>query len=175
MRILALLLGLVTLPAAAPLAVASETTEFQSIDGGTLDLAQWRGQPVLVVNTASRCGFAGQFDGLQDLYDRYRARGLVVVAVPSDDFKQELNSDAAVKEFCELNFDIDLPMTTITHVKGEEAHPFFRQLSEEHGYTPSWNFNKVLIGPDGDYVAGWGSTTLPLSAPITGQIEPLLD
>ncbi|WP_353471814.1 glutathione peroxidase [Salipiger sp. H15] len=156
-------------------ALASETTVFESIDGGNLDLESWRGRPVLVVNTASRCGFTPQYDGLQALYDRYRARGLVVLAVPSNDFRQELGSEAEVKDFCEINFDLDLPMTTITHVTGAEAHPFYRELAEEEGFAPSWNFNKVLIGPEGEFVAGWGSTTLPLSEPITGTIEPLLD
>lgn len=174
MRIAPLLALLASAALAAP-ALASETTVFPSIDGGTIDLEQWRGGPVLVVNTASLCGFAPQFDGLQALYDRYRDRGLVVLAVPSNDFKQELGSEAEVKDYCVMNFDLDLPMTAITRVTGPEAHPFFRALAEQEGYAPSWNFNKALIGPDGEFVAGWGSTTRPLSAPITGAIEPLLD
>lgn len=175
MRIAPLLAVMATIALPASIALASETTVFESIDGGTLDLESWRGGPVLVVNTASRCGFAPQFDGLQDLYDRYRDRGLVVLAVPSNDFKQELGSEAEIKDYCELNFDLDMPMTTITHVVGGEAHPFFRDLAENEGYAPSWNFNKVLIGPEGEFVAGWGSTTLPLSDPITSEIEPLLN
>ncbi|KUF12229.1 glutathione peroxidase [Pseudoponticoccus marisrubri] len=156
-------------------AAAAAEFVFDSIDGGTLSLDKWRGQPVLVVNTASRCGFTGQYDGLQALYDRYRDRGLVVLAVPSDDFRQELSSAEAVKEFCEVNFGLDLPMTDITPVRGRDAHPFYRWLQTEAGFEPSWNFNKVLIGPEGEFVAGYGSPVKPLSRRITGAIEPLLD
>ncbi len=90
---------------------------FTSITGGTFDLADWSGQPVLVVNTASQCAFTGQYDQLQTLYDRYRAQRLIVLAVPSDDFRQELASADQVKEFCAMNFDLDLPMTDITPVQ----------------------------------------------------------
>ena len=101
------------------------SAKFDSIDGGKLAVSDWTGQPVLVVNTASQCAFTKQYRGLQDLYDAYRDQGLVVLAVPSDDFKQELVSNAEVKEFCELQYGIDLPMTGITSVKGETAHPLF--------------------------------------------------
>ncbi|WP_137699781.1 glutathione peroxidase [Marimonas lutisalis] len=147
---------------------------FDNIDGGTLSISQWAGQPVLVVNTASQCGFTPQYDGLQKLYDRYRDRGLVVLAVPSDDFRQELSSDAAVKEFCDVQFGLDMPMTTITHVRGGKAHPFYRTLRAETGFEPGWNFNKVLIGPDGRVVKTYGSPVKPLSPAITRQIEALL-
>ncbi|MCV3269848.1 glutathione peroxidase [Roseobacter sp. WL0113] len=158
--------------AAAQAGVAAH--EFPSIDGGTLNTGDWAGQPVLVVNTASQCGFTGQYDGLQALYDTYRDRGLVVLAVPSDDFNQELASAEEVKEFCEINFGLDLPMTDITHVKGASAHPFYRELAEETGFVPRWNFNKVLIGPEGDVVGTWGSSTKPQSSQITQAIETLL-
>jgi glutathione peroxidase len=147
---------------------------FSSIDGGMLSLDDWRGRPVLVANTASLCGFTRQYDGLQALYDRYRDRGLVVLAVPSDDFRQELATAGEVKEFCAVNFDLDLPMADITRVRGAGAHPFYRWLAEEHGFTPRWNFNKVLIGPRGEFVASWGATTEPLSRAITGRIDALL-
>lgn len=150
-------------------------TPFESIDGGTLTLSQWSGQPILVVNTASRCGFTNQFIGLQSLYDDYRDRGLVVVAVPSDDFRQELSSNEAVKDFCELQYGINMPMTGITHVKGPEAHPFFQSLKREKGFEPSWNFNKVLIGPDGDLLATYNSAVKPKSLRIRRDIENLLN
>ncbi|WP_171123528.1 MULTISPECIES: glutathione peroxidase [unclassified Ruegeria] len=148
--------------------------KFDSIDGGTLSLSDWNGQPVLVVNTASQCAFTRQYRGLQDLYDRYRNHGLVVVAVPSDDFKQELATNDEVRDFCELQYGIDLPMSVITHVTGPDAHPFFRSLKEEEGFMPRWNFNKVLIGPDGTVVETYRSTVDPLSASITNKIEELL-
>lgn len=147
---------------------------FDSIDGGTLALDDWRGQPVLVVNTASRCGFTPQYDDLQALYDRYRDQGLVVLAVPSDDFNQELESAAEVKEFCEVNFGLNFPMTDITPVRGDQAHAFYQWLKETEGFVPVWNFNKVLIGPDGQVVATFPSRIKPLSRQITGPIEALL-
>lgn len=150
------------------------TSPFESIDGGTLSLADWSGKPILVVNTASRCGFTKQYGGLQALYDSYRDRGVVVLAVPSNDFRQELSSGEEVKEFCELQFGIDMPMTDITHVKGPQSHPFFQSLKQEAGFVPSWNFNKVLIGPDGDLIATYGSTTRPQSSRIKREIEELL-
>jgi glutathione peroxidase len=148
---------------------------FASIDGGTLSIAQWSGQPVLVVNTASQCAFTRQYRELQDLYDRYRDRGLVVLAVPSDDFNQELATDAEVKEFCELQFGIDMPMTGITHVKGEDAHPFYVSLQKEVGFVPQWNFNKVLIDQDGKVVETFRSRVSPMSQTITREIEALLE
>ncbi len=148
---------------------------FASIDGGEIDLDAWRGTPVLVVNTASMCGFTRQYDDLQALQDRYGARGLKVLAVPSDDFKQELSDAGAVKEFCETNFNLTLPMTDITHVRGAQAHPFYKWMAAEHGFTPGWNFNKVLIGPQGEVLGTWGSTVKPTAGAITKAIEPHLN
>lgn len=147
---------------------------FPSIDGGVLSIENWRGQPVLVVNTASECGFTYQYDGLQALYDRYRADGLIVLAIPSNDFNQELDSAEEVKEFCEINFDLDLPMTDITHVRGPKAHDFYRSLRDETGFVPRWNFNKVLLSPEGAVVKVWGSAVKPDSPAIAGEIEKLL-
>ncbi|MCB1333980.1 MAG: glutathione peroxidase [Roseivivax sp.] len=170
-----LILSLILALAAALPGQAAEPFRFNSIDGGTLSLDDWKGHPVLVVNTASRCGFTPQFDGLQELYDTYRDRGLVVLAVPSDDFRQELASAEAVKEFCAVNFNLTLPMTDITPVTGAKAHPFYKWVAAQTGFVPQWNFNKVLIGPDGAVVASWGSVTRPMSRPIVSQIEALLN
>ncbi len=169
-RLAALLICLLPSPA-----LAAQGFAFANIDGGTHELADWSGQPVLIVNTASRCGFTSQYAALQTLYDRYKADGLVVLAVPSDDFRQELSSAEAVKAFCEANFGLTLPMTDITSVRGAEAHPFYRWLADAHGMAPAWNFNKVLLDPKGAPVAIFGAATRPLSAPITGAIERLLD
>ena len=157
--------GALATPPAAP---------FASIDGGTLSLAEWAGKPVLVVNTASMCGYTPQYEGLQTLYDTYRDQGLVVLAVPSDDFRQELASAEQVKEFCAINYDITLPMTDITHVTGPEAHPFYAWLRKENGFVPRWNFNKVLIGRDGAVLATWESGTGPMSEPIVSAVEAAL-
>jgi glutathione peroxidase len=171
MRIFAIILAsLFSIPAMA----LDLDAPFGNIDGGEIRLSDWAGQPVLVVNTASRCGFTPQYDGLQALYDQYRDRGLVVLAVPSDDFRQELSSEAAVKEFCEVNFGLDIPMTTITSVRGDAAHSFYASVLAETGFAPTWNFNKVLIAPDGRVAGTWGSTTRPTSGQITRQIEAML-
>ncbi len=166
--------GLAGALAFAPLAAAAGYS-FAGIEGGTIDLDDFRGHPVLVVNTASLCGFAGQFDDMQALEDRYGPRGLVVLAVPSNDFNQELASGSEVKEYCQARFDITLPMTEITQVTGPKAHPFYAWLASEYGFTPKWNFNKVLIGPEGEVVATWGSMPAPTSRAVTSKIEPLLN
>lgn len=148
--------------------------EFPSIDGGMLSLSDWRGQPVLVVNTASQCGFTGQYAGLQKLQDTYGLKGLVVLAVPSDSFNQELDTASEVKEFCELNYDLTLPMTDITPVTGPQAHPFYKAVAAETGFVPNWNFNKILLSPAGEVVATFGSTTRPDSRKLRRQVEALL-
>ena len=147
---------------------------FNSIDGGHSVVRDSSGRPVLVANTASLCGYTPQYGDLQALYDAYKDRGLVVLAVPSDDFKQELSSEQEVKDFCEMNYDLDLPMTGITHVRGTEAHPFFAWLRESQGFEPQWNFNKVLIGPDGRVVGTWGSGESPTGPAIRGAVEAAL-
>lgn len=156
-------------------AALDRDTPFDSIDGGALTLSAWDGQPVLVVNTASMCAFTEQYRDLQALYDRYRDQGLVVLAVPSDDFNQEFASEGEVKEFCELVYGIDMPMTVITSVKGRNAHPFYQSLRDEAGFTPRWNFNKVLLDGEGRLVETFASRIRPLSEEITGPIEALLD
>ncbi len=148
--------------------------EFPSIDGGTLSLSDWRGQPILVVNTASQCGFTGQYAGMQKLQDTYGPEGLVVLAVPSDSFNQELETASEVKEFCELNYDLTLPMTDITPVTGPQAHPFYKAVAVETGFVPGWNFNKILLSPEGEVVATFGSTTRPDSRKLRRQVEALL-
>jgi len=147
---------------------------FASIDGGTIALDDWAGKPVLVVNTASLCGFAPQFDELQALHDSYGRRGLLVLAVPSNDFRQELGTDAEVRDYCAANFDLTLPMTTISHVRGPEAHPFYLWMKAESGFEPGWNFNKVLLGPKGEVAGTWGAAVSPSGPAITGAIEALL-
>lgn len=169
------LAGLVSFrPATAPAAGAAPSFEFPSIDGGTLNSAQWRGRPVLVVNTASLCGFSGQLEGLQALHEQYGPKGLIVLAVPSDSFAQEYDDAARVKEFCTIKFGITLPMTDILPVKGGGAHPFYKWLRETRGFVPSWNFNKVLLDGSGQVVKTWGSMTKPQSGAIVKAFTPLL-
>ena len=161
--------GLVTLGPAA----ATQPFRFPSIDGGSYDLGAWRGQPILVVNTASLCGFTDQYAGLQALHEAYAGRARVL-AVPSNDFAQELGTDAEVADFCEMHFGLTLPMTTIQSVRGPRAHPFYRWLADAHGFVPRWNFNKVLLDASGALVATWGSGPEPMGRQINSAINGAL-
>jgi glutathione peroxidase len=156
------------------LATQVASFEFESIDGGKIDLSEFQGKPVLIVNTASRCGFTSQLEGMQKLHETYGPKGLVVLAVPSNDFRQELKSGEDVKEFCEVTYGLTLPMTDITSVKGDKAHPFYKWLQREHGFKPRWNFYKVLLDANGNYVDSYSSVTKPMSGKLTRKIETLL-
>jgi len=163
--------------AAADPAASAYDFDFTAIEGGPLPLSQFKGKVVLLVNTASRCGFTPQYEGLQVVWERYRDRGLVVLGVPSNDFGgQEPGSEAEIKRFCEVNFDVDFPLAAKEHVVGEAAHPFYRWAAERLGFAakPRWNFHKYLIGPDGQ-LADWFSTvTAPDAARVTEAIEAQL-
>jgi glutathione peroxidase len=172
-RLVFALSALMIMPAFASGEKTAHDFGFTAIEGDPLPMASFAGKPVLVVNTASRCGFTYQYDGLQALYDRYRDEGLVVLGVPSQDFRQELATSEDVKKFCEINFDLDFPMTEIEKVKGNRAHPLFRWLAER-GATPDWNFNKFLIAPDGTFVAKYGSSVKPDSDKIADDVRKLL-
>lgn len=147
---------------------------FASIDGGEIGFADWAGRPVLVVNTASLCGYTPQLADLQTLWEEYGARGLVVLAVPSDSFRQELGSEREVSEFCTLQYGLTLPMTAITPVVGEQAHPFYRWLARTAGFVPRWNFHKVLIGRDGRVLGSWGPGERPTGQAIRRAVEAAL-
>jgi glutathione peroxidase len=150
---------------------------FQSIDGEPLPLESFRGRAVLLVNTASKCGFTGQYAGLQHLHESYHARGLTVLGVPSNDFgAQEPGSEAEIKAFCSAHFHVGFPMTAKTGVVGPGAHPFYQWAARELGTVarPRWNFHKYLVAPDGR-LADWFSTvTGPSSSRMIGGIERVL-
>lgn len=146
-----------------------------AINGGRLEMQAFRGKAVLVVNTASYCGFTKQYDGLQALWRDYRDKGLVVLGVPSNDFgSQEPGSKEQIKEFCEVNFDIDFPMSDKLVVKGAGAHPFYKWLQDETGTAPKWNFHKYLIAPNGAAVAQFSSLTKPQSRKLIRALEAVL-
>lgn len=150
---------------------------FTSITGEELPLAQFKGKPVLVVNTASECGFTPQYKGLEALWEKYKERGLVVIAVPSNDFGgQEPGSAEQIKDFCEVKYGVSFYIAAKEQVKGEGAHPFYRYAREKLGAlaAPKWNFHKYLIGPDGQLVDWFASTTEPLDGKLTSKIESLL-
>ncbi len=161
----------------AALAATAHDFAFRAIEGGEMPLTRFKGNAILVVNTASQCGFTPQYAKLQELWRRYRDRGLVVLGVPSNDFGgQEPGSEADIKKFCTVNFDVDFPLAAKETVKGDGAHPFYKWAAAELGAiaVPRWNFHKYLIAPDGR-LADWFSTpTDPLSAKVTAAIEALL-
>lgn len=151
--------------------------EFAGLNGGALPLAAWRGRPVLVVNTASFCGYTGQYRDLEALWRRYREQGLVVLGVPSNDFgAQEPGNAVEIRGFCETNYQIDFPLTEKVRVTGATAHPFYRWVVATLGEAgaPRWNFHKYLIGPDGQLAGAWPSRVAPGDAAITGEIETAL-
>jgi len=161
----------------APPARSAHDFAFDSIDGAPLPLAAFRGKAVLVVNTASECGFTAQYAGLQHLHATYRARGLVVLGVPSNDFGgQEPGGNAEIKAFCRSHFGVDFPMTGKTRVIGPDAHPFYRWAAQELGPAarPRWNFHKYLLAADGR-LADWFSTvTAPSAGRLIAGIERVL-
>ena len=144
---------------------------FQSIEGEEMSMKEFKGQVVLLVNTASMCGLTKQYSALQDLYQNYKDKGLVILGVPSNSFKQEHSSEDRVKDFCETNFDISFPMTKIENVIGSEKHPLYAWLKEKHGIKPKWNFHKVLIGKSGNIVNSFSSLTSPKSNKLLKEIE----
>jgi glutathione peroxidase len=151
--------------------------EFQAIDGGKLPLAQWRGKVLLVVNTASFCGYTPQYEGLQALWQRYEKRGLIVVGVPSNDFgAQEPKSEAEIAGFCRGAFGVTFPLTAKQEVSGPKAHAFYRWAHETLGpaKAPRWNFHKYLVGRDGKLIAGYGAGVEPLSPTLIRAIEAAL-
>ena len=154
--------------------VSMKNFQFESIDGGFINLRDFKGHPVLITNTASNCGFTRQYSDLQKLHNEFSESGLVVLAIPSQDFFQEFKENKKVKEFCEINFSLTLPMTTITSVKGKDAHPFFKWLADEHNFRPVWNSNKVLLDRDGKFVSSFGAFTNPNSRKIKTKILDLL-
>lgn len=147
---------------------------FAAIDGKDLPLASFKGKAVLVVNTASECGYTPQYMGLQALWKKYRERGLVVLGVPSNDFGgQEPGSSAEIKKFCELNYDVDFPLTEKQVVKGAGAHPFYQWAAATLGAdaAPRWNFHKYLVAPDGRLVGWFATRTDPMAADVTRAVE----
>lgn len=137
-------------------------------------LCQYRGKVVVVVNTASFCGFTPQYKGLEALHAQYKDRGLVVLGFPSNDFSQETGSNKEIADFCENTFGVQFPMFTKTRVSGPNASPLFKQLAEKTGTAPSWNFYKYVIARDGQSVVSFNSMTNPTSAKFMAEIKAQL-
>ena len=151
--------------------------KINSISGDIIDLNDFKGKPVLVVNTASYCGFTKQYNDMQELWERYKDKGLIVLGIPSNSFNQEKKVNSEVKKFCEVNFNINFPLTEITDVKGDNAHEIYKWAKENYGKSavPKWNFYKILINKEGVIEDTYASLTNPTSKKITKKIESLLD
>jgi len=151
--------------------------ELESLAGGALPLSRFAGRPMLIVNTASKCGFTPQYAGLEALWRQYNDQGLVVLGVPSNDFaNQEPGTSGEIAAFCQGNYSVDFPMAAKAHVRGRDAHPLFRWLAVEGGFLarPRWNFYKYAIGRDGR-LKGWFSTlTTPASPRLTRRVEAIV-
>ena len=149
----------------------------KSIDEKVINLKEYSNNVILVVNVASYCGFTKQYNDLQILWDRYKTKGLVVIAIPSNSFNQEKKSDNEVKKFCEINFNINFPISTITDVKGDNAHEIFKWAEKNYGKSaiPRWNFHKILINKEGKIADTYSSFTSPTSKKIVNKIENLLN
>ncbi|MDE3133345.1 MAG: glutathione peroxidase [Acidobacteriota bacterium] len=145
------------------------------LGGGELDLADWRGAPTLFVNTASKCGFTPQYEGLQSLYARYHERGLNILGTPSADFAdQEFEDAAEIDAFCQENYGVQFPLTARTSVR-QHPDPLWQELtSQPNSAPPKWNFTKYLVGADGHLIDHWGATVKPQDEQITAAIEAAL-
>ena len=150
--------------------------QINSISGELIDFKKYKGKAILLVNTASYCGFTNQYQDLQNLWEKYKSDGLVVLGVPSNSFNQEKKENSEIKKFCEVNFNINFPLTTITDVKGENAHEIFKWAKKNYGKSavPKWNFHKILINKKGEIEETFSSFTKPNSSKITDKIEKLL-
>lgn len=151
--------------------------DFKAIDGQPLPMESFRGHPVLLVNTASKCGLTPQYDGLEALWKKYKDKGLVVLGAPSNNFAgQEPGTEAEIASFCDRNYGVDFPMTAKIDVIGQNAHPLYKWVREELGGAgePSWNFHKILIGKDGSLAGVFGPRTPPEDPEVVSAIEAAL-
>lgn len=148
--------------------------KFQSLQGQSLNLCDFSDRTILVVNTASKCGYTPQFEKLEGMYRKYKEKGLLVIGFPSNDFNQELATDKEIAEFCKLTYAVDFPMISKGSVTGDGATPFYRQLKAATGEAPRWNFHKYLIMPGAKQVYSFGTRVEPDSQEIMARISPNL-
>ena len=150
--------------------------KIESISGEIINLKDFKNKTILIVNTASYCGFTKQYADLQNLWEKYRSKGLIVLGIPSNSFSQEKKNNDDVKNFCEVNFNINFPLTAITEVKGKNAHEIFKWAKDNYGNSaiPKWNFHKILINKEGMIDDTFASFTNPMSKKIIQKIEQIL-
>ena len=142
--------------------------QIESINGEIISFKEFENKVILLVNTASYCGFTRQYDDLQKLWDQFKTKGLIVLGIPSNSFNQEKKNNSEIKKFCEMNFNINFPLSTLTDVKGNNAHEIFKWAKENHGKSaiPKWNFYKILINKEGKIEETYSSLTKPTSNKI---------
>ena len=150
--------------------------EFVGIDGNIIKLSDYKDKVIVVVNVASRCGYTPQYEDLQFLWSNYKSKNLVVIGVPTNNFRQEPGSNKEIKDFCETNFGIDFPMTEKINVIGNNSHPFYKWARKSFGIgaIPKWNFHKIIIGKNGKVVDTFASFTKPTSKKFIKSIEKLI-
>ena len=152
--------------------------DFSDLDGSNLNLSEFKNKVIVVINVASQCGFTKQYEDMQKIWEKYQARGVIMLGIPSNDFgNQEPGSSKEIKNFCEAKFGISFPMTEKVSVKGESAHPFYKWAKENHGKSavPKWNFHKIIIGKNGKIVDTFASITNPSSKKFVEALEKALD
>jgi glutathione peroxidase len=148
---------------------------FKDIDGNNLKFKDYKGKVLLIVNTASFCGFTSQYKAMQALWDDYKDKDFVLIGIPSNDFYQESDTEKEVKNFCERTFGVNFPMTSITSVRGKDAHPFYKWAKLTYGTktVPKWNFHKILIDKNGKVVETYSSMTKPTDDKVVSKIDSL--
>ena len=147
---------------------------FTDIDGKNFPLSQFRGKPLLVFNSASKCGFTSQYSGIQKIHENYKNKGLVVIGVPSDNFNQEPGSEEDIKKFCMVNFNITFDLTKKNNVVGSEVHPFFEWLDKNYNAKPKWNFYKFVINKDGKLENHFSSMIVPSSVKLISTLDKVI-
>ncbi len=150
---------------------------FKDLDGTPLNLSEYRGKVIVAINVASQCGFTSQYEDMQQVWEKYRSKGIIILGIPSNDFgKQEPGSNEDIKNFCEAKFGISFPMTEKVSVKGSEAHPFYIWAKENYGKSaiPKWNFHKIIIDKNGKIAETFSSITSPSSKKFIKTLEKLI-
>lgn len=145
-----------------------------TLQGKKINLCERAGKPILVVNTASKCGYTKQFEKLEKMYDTYQKQGLLVIGFPSNDFNQELSSNKEIADFCMLTYNVKFPMSEPSSVTDSHQNSFYRELAKITGVKPQWNFHKYLIAPNGKTVYSFASATEPDSTEVMNALSPML-
>jgi glutathione peroxidase len=169
-----LILALMALPALADACPSLLNHRYTSLQGKPVNLCEFEGRPILVVNTASKCGYTPQFEKLEALHKRFQGRGLVVLGFPTNDFNQELATNKEIADFCKLTYFVEFPMIEKGSVTGPGANALYKQLAAAAGAAPRWNFHKYLIAPDGKTVHSFDTRVEPDSREIMGKLQPML-